>query len=130
MHACSAPGTLTAGPLSLFLRAQPSFLAAFGLGPDAAPTLLVLSPKKARGARLTGAFDGAGVNAMVEGLLTGKQPTTPFQVSPHSLRAPGLACIRCVCCVFPVFTLSSQVMYTTQPYGRTGRRPELDALAG
>ncbi|KAK9845433.1 hypothetical protein WJX81_006361 [Elliptochloris bilobata] len=62
---------------------QPSFLAALGLGADAAPTMLVLSPKKARGARLTGAFDTAGLNALVDGLLSGRVPTTPFQEMPR-----------------------------------------------
>ena len=41
--------------------------------------MLVLSPKKARGARLTGAFDAAGLNALVDGLLSGRVPTTAFQ---------------------------------------------------
>ena len=41
--------------------------------------MLVLSPKKARGARLTGAFDAAGLGALVDGLLSGRVPTTAFQ---------------------------------------------------
>ncbi len=65
-------------------RAQPRFLAAFGLAPDAAPTLLVLSPRKARGARLTGAFDAAGLDALVDGLLAGRVPTEAFQARCRS----------------------------------------------
>ena len=100
------------------MAAQPSFMAALGLSADGAPTMLVLSPKKARGARLTGAFDAAGLNALVDGLLSGRVPTTAFQArcgfgwqtcSVPNLHAPFSKTRRC----FPSIALLSGALSRT-----------------
>lgn len=60
--------------------AQGSFLAGFGLSRAALPSAVALSPKKLRGAALTGAYSAQSVHALLDGLFSGRVHTTRFQV--------------------------------------------------
>jgi len=69
---------------------QPTFATAFGVSASAAPTLVLLSPRKLRFARLAGRFEQATVQALIERLLTGQVATTPLTSLP-SLEEGGEA---------------------------------------
>ena len=60
--------------------AQGSFLAGFGLSRAALPSAVAFSPKKLRGAALTGAYSAESAHALLDGLFSGRVHTTRFQV--------------------------------------------------
>ena len=70
---------------------QGSFLAGFGLSKAALPSAVAFSPRKLRGAALTGAYSAQSVHALLDGLFSGRVHTTRFQVRVGS--PPGLG--RC-----------------------------------
>lgn len=66
---------------------QGTFLSAFGLSKADIPTVVTFSPKKLRGAQLTGAFSSKGIDTLLDGLFSGRIHSSPFQVLLSGLRA-------------------------------------------
>ncbi|KAK9807192.1 hypothetical protein WJX73_006186 [Symbiochloris irregularis] len=62
---------------------QPSFLAGFGLSPTDAPTVLAYSASKQRQARLRGTYALETIDKMLNGLLAGREATSPLQEVPR-----------------------------------------------
>mmetsp|Transcript_6246 Transcript_6246/g.19984 ORF Transcript_6246/g.19984 Transcript_6246/m.19984 type:complete len:449 (+) Transcript_6246:1202-2548(+) len=73
------------GPLSyswLDATCHTDFVAAFGLGETDLPTMLVLSPGKARWARSVGAFDAETLGAFANGVAAGRRATESIDAVP------------------------------------------------
>ncbi|BDA46353.1 probable protein disulfide-isomerase DDB_G0275025 [Coccomyxa sp. Obi] len=62
---------------------QGRFLSAFGLSTSDIPTVVTFSPKKLRGAQLTGAYSMEGIHQLLDGLFSGKIHSSPFQELPE-----------------------------------------------
>jgi hypothetical protein len=70
-------------------RAQPEFALAFGARRSDLPTALILSAHHRRFAALRGAFSESTIDALVNGVLSGKVKTASIQVAPRPIAHPS-----------------------------------------
>jgi hypothetical protein len=78
-------------------RAQPEFALAFGARRSDLPTALILSAHHRRFAALRGAFSESTIDALVNGVLSGKVKTASLQVAPRPIAPIRTPVIDCEC---------------------------------